>query len=61
MFWDSYLRHRDVDVRTKDGVRIQGRWDSMISVMRDVKVSENTPDHYGAIGTEYSEVLVKLH
>ena len=24
MFWDSYLRHRDVDVRTKDGVRIQG-------------------------------------
>ena len=45
MLWDSYLRHRVVDVNTRDGVRIQGRWDALINVMRDIKVSENTPDH----------------
>jgi len=45
MLWDSYLQHRNVDVSTRDGVRIQGRWDAMVGVIRDVKVSENTPDH----------------
>jgi hypothetical protein len=37
--WEAYLLNRSVDVTTREGNRIQGRWDSVIRFVKDTVVS----------------------
>ena len=46
--WNEYLQFRGVDVTTRDGERIKGRWNNLIAVMHDIKISEHTSDHIEA-------------
>jgi hypothetical protein len=52
---DEYLQFRGVEITTRDGAHIQGRWNNLMVVMRDVKISEHTPDHIGVGIDEFVE------
>ena len=53
--WEAYLLNRSVNVLTRDGKRIQGRWDNVIGFVKDTVVTPDTPDHIESGIDEYVE------
>ena len=53
--WSAYLKQRGVDPETREGARIQKRWDKLIPFVKDTVVTPNTPDHIEIGIDEYVE------
>ena len=43
--WSAYLENRGVDPSSREGLRIQRRWDGLIHFVKDAVVTTATPDH----------------
>lgn len=53
--WRAYLKNRSVNPESREGVRIQTRWDKLLGFVKDTVVTPETPDHIEAGIDEYVE------